>query len=111
MSTKKTTRQHGTPGSRDTRIRAGRISADVYLNETTRGKMFSVDVYANYMDRDGQWQRTTSFKANDLPYLENAARRAFDYCELKRDRAGYEELPRVQERPTRKREPSKGRER
>jgi len=91
-----------TANVRDARFRAGRITADVYLNQTSNGQMFSVSLYASYRDNDGQWQRSQSFRASDLPMIESTVRRAYDHCERHRDKVYYNDRENDDQDKTRK---------
>jgi hypothetical protein len=76
-------------GIRDARIRAGRVTADVYINSTKQGQMFNISVYTRYRDPEGNWHSSTNFKANDLPFVEHAVRQAYEHCMHNREKVSY----------------------
>lgn len=78
-------------GILDASFRSGRVSGDVYLNPTKNGQMFSTSIYASYQDKDGNWQRSTSFKPHELLQVGSVARRAHDHCEQNRNKSFYRE--------------------
>ena len=51
-------------------IKAGNIQASAWKNETEGGESrYNISLSRFYKDRQNRWQRTTSFRKNDLPAL------------------------------------------
>lgn len=64
-----------------TTIRIGGVKASVWKNETEDGRVFSVTQFTrSYRDKEDNWQETSSFSTDDLPKLELAARKAFEFA-------------------------------
>ena len=65
------------------KFRAGAITATVWKNDIvkdgTSASFNSITLERSYKDKDGNWQTTHSFRANDLPRLTLVAQKAFDY--------------------------------
>jgi len=71
------------------KFQAGGVSASVFRNERkVDGKTvvsYSVIIDRTYRDRGENWQRTNSYKMNDLHKLIVVAQKAFEYITLKDD--------------------------
>lgn len=71
------------------KFRAGGVTATVWKN--TRKKdgeefdVFNVDITRSYLDKDENWQTTSSFQLNDLPKVAMLAEKAFEFVLLKSD--------------------------
>ena len=64
-----------------TTIRIGGVKASVWKNETDDGRPFSVTQFTrSYRDKDDKWQETSNFSTDDLPKLELATRKAFEFA-------------------------------
>ena len=65
------------------RFKVGACTASVFVNEVTErngtGIMKSVSLQRAYKDKAGNFQHTTSFKANDIPKAILALSKAYDY--------------------------------
>ncbi len=62
-------------------VRAGRIKADVWLNEDNDDRpWFSVVLSRSYKDGEGNWKQATSFGRDDLLVVAECARLAWLYC-------------------------------
>jgi hypothetical protein len=64
-------------------FRHGPCSASVFENEYERdGETFTVRRVAfqrRYLDKDGQWQTTSSLKVNDIPKAILVLQKAFEF--------------------------------
>ena len=58
----------------------GGVKATIWLNTTEEGNSYhSITVSRSYRTEDGQWKETNIYRRNDLPRIEYATRKAFDY--------------------------------
>lgn len=64
-------------------IRVGGIQLSVWGNETDKGVMRSVTINKSYMDKNKQWQTTTSFKPQDLALIEIGMKKVMEYLYIK----------------------------
>lgn len=67
------------------KFRAGAISATVWLNKGHRAngeesEYRTVSVERSYMDKEGKWQSTTSFRVGDLPKAVMALQKAYEHA-------------------------------
>ena len=69
------------------KFRAGAISATVWLNkghsskgEETEYQTISLD--RHYMDKQGQWQSTNSFRIGDIPKATVVLQKAYEFLVL-----------------------------
>lgn len=73
----------------DKEIRVGgAITASIWRNETPRGDRtvvnYSVQFQKRYFDKaEQEWKTSNSFFENDLPRLELAIRKAYEYIMIK----------------------------
>lgn len=69
------------------KFRAGAISATIWQNSIEKdGKLASfnsISLERVYKDKEGQWQSTNNFRANDLPKLSLVAQKAYEYVVFK----------------------------
>ncbi len=65
------------------KYKAGACTASVFANEikTDKGtaKVRSVALQRSYKDKEGNFQNTTSFRANDIPKAILTLSKAYDY--------------------------------
>lgn len=65
------------------RFKAGAVTASVFANEVKSGEgtatLKSVALQRAYMGKDGKFQNTTSFKADDIPKAILALSKAYEY--------------------------------
>ena len=65
------------------RIKVGACTASIFANEFDgqNGKVVvkSVSLQRSYKDKEGNFQNTTSLKANDIPKAVLALNKAYDY--------------------------------
>lgn len=69
----------------------GTVKASIWRNETRSGDRtfasYSVTFEKSYYDKaEREWKTTKSFFENDLPRLEVAARKAYEYIMIHADR-------------------------
>ena len=68
------------------KFKVGACTASVFVNEvkTDDGPVpiKSVSLQRAYKDKNGEFQHTTSFKANDIPKAVLALNKAFEYLTL-----------------------------
>jgi hypothetical protein len=68
------------------KFKAGAVSATVWLNEREdNGKKISyrtVNVERSYLDKDGNWQSTSSLRVSDLPKARLVIDKAYEYLAL-----------------------------
>ena len=60
-------------------IKAGAIQLSIWQNEVEKGMIRSITINRTYKDKGGEFQTTTSFRANDLPLIETLIRKAMEY--------------------------------
>ena len=69
------------------KFRAGAISATVWLNQGQRpngevSEFRTITLDRRYMDKEGQWQSTTSLRVNDIPKARAVFQKAYEYIVL-----------------------------
>lgn len=68
------------------RFKVGACTASVFVNEVTTQngptQMKSVSLQRTYKDKDGNFQSTSSFGANDMPKAMLAMQKAYEYLML-----------------------------
>jgi len=72
------------------KFRAGAISATVWLNkgQSKTGEETSyrtISMERGYMDKQGEWQSTNSFRVNDLPKAAVVLQKAYEHLVLKEE--------------------------
>lgn len=65
------------------KFRAGAVSATVWLNkgQSNNGletEYRTISLERNYMDKEGKWQSTSSFRVNDLPKAAVVLQKAYE---------------------------------
>jgi hypothetical protein len=69
------------------KIRAGAVSATIWKNKAdSNGKTVeysTISLDRNYKDKEGKWQSTHSFRANDLPKAQLVLGKAYEYLMIK----------------------------
>ena len=69
------------------KFRAGAVSATVWQNSVEKDGQLSsyssVSLDRVYKDKEGNWQNTNSFRANDLPKLALVAQKAYEFVVMK----------------------------
>ena len=69
------------------RFRAGAISATIWQNSVERDGQLStfntISMERSYKDKKGEWQKTNTFRTNDLPKLALVAQKAYEYVVFK----------------------------
>ncbi|MCB1469974.1 MAG: hypothetical protein KDK08_23140 [Rhizobiaceae bacterium] len=78
------------------KLRENALSAEIWENKHENGVQHSVTFSRSYRDKEGNWQRTSSFGSGDLLNLQHLAGRAHDA---------------IRERQQERRNPSRGRQR
>jgi len=67
----------------------GSCKAAIFANEIKQNGNTStvrnVTIQKRYMDKDGNWQNTSSFGVNDLPKLVLVAEKAYDYLTWRKE--------------------------
>lgn len=61
-------------------VKAGRITATVWLNEHDGKPWYSVTISRAYKDGEGKWKQASSFGRDDLLVVAECARQAWLYC-------------------------------
>ncbi len=68
------------------RFKVGACTASIFVNEVSTGNgktmMKNVSLQKAYKDKDGQFQHSTSFRANDSPKAILALSKAYEYLLL-----------------------------
>ncbi len=68
------------------RFKVGACTASIFVNEVSTGNgkttMKNVSLQKAYKDKDGQFQHSTSFRANDIPKAILALSKAYEYLVL-----------------------------
>lgn len=70
------------------KFRAAPVSATIWANQGTSKNGESVtyrtiSLERNYKDKEGKWQKTNSFRINDLPKAALVLNKAYEYLVLK----------------------------
>ena len=70
------------------KFKAGQVAAAIWENEITskagtKVPMLKVTVARRYMDKDGNWQTSSSLRVNDLPRAGLVLQKAYEYLVLK----------------------------
>ena len=69
------------------KFRVGQIVATIWKNDRKEGQdydTFSITVEKTYLDKEQKWQKTSSMQMNDLPKVELACQKAYDYLATKK---------------------------
>lgn len=67
-------------------IRAGGVKATVWQNRGDDGQPFLTTlIVRSYRDGNGNWKETNTFMPHQLPQLELAARKAYEFTQLGRE--------------------------
>jgi len=65
------------------KFKCGAVEAAIFENQVTKnGKTFSMSkavLQRNYLDKNEQWQSTSSFDANDIPKAILVLSKAYEY--------------------------------
>lgn len=68
------------------RFKVGACTASVFVNEVSTGDgktaIKSVSLQKTYKDKDGKFQHSTSFRANEIPKAMLALSKAYEYLVL-----------------------------
>ena len=69
------------------KFRAGPLSATIWANEGKNDKgeavtYKTISFERNYMDKDGNWQKTNSLRPSDLPKALLVLQKAYEYLVL-----------------------------
>lgn len=62
------------------KIRMGNVSADIWANQTEKGKMLSIGILKSYKDDKDEWQTSSSYSRNDLPKVQAVSMLAYEWC-------------------------------
>lgn len=78
------------------KIRVGNVTATVWknVNKNKEGEPFTAyntDIIRSYLDKDENWQTTSSFGLADLPKVIAAAQEAYKFIAVKTEEADEEE--------------------
>ena len=59
----------------------GGVKANVWLNEgnNDNGPFYNVSLIRSYKGSDDQWHETNTYRRDDLPRVEYATRKAYDF--------------------------------
>ncbi len=71
-------------------FRAGPVRATVWKNvsKAEDGRTYStVSIERSYKDQNGEWQKTTSLRLNDLPKASLVLSKAYEYLTLQKTEA------------------------
>ncbi|MEM7345299.1 MAG: hypothetical protein AAF485_13755 [Chloroflexota bacterium] len=75
-------------------IRVGAIKAAIWQNQSENGRpYFTTSLTRNYRDSDGNWHETTSHFPDDLPRVELAAKKAYEFIHERMADRPSEKLP------------------
>ncbi len=77
------------------KFRVGGIAASVWRNEESQpdGNLLvkhSVQIQKRYRDKEGNWQDTNYYFANDLPKLQLVVAKAYEFIALNENEANVE---------------------
>ena len=70
-----------------TKFKAGAVSATIWENQNKNDKgeevsYMTISLERNYKDKNDQWQKTNSFRTNDLPKASLVLTKAFEFLAL-----------------------------
>ncbi|MCP3682508.1 MAG: hypothetical protein GY861_07435 [bacterium] len=65
------------------KYRAGAVSVTIWRNETEKGSYYSVQLERSYKDKEDNWKKTGSLRANDLPKAALLLNKAYEFVILK----------------------------
>ncbi len=68
-------------------VRVGGVEVTIWKNNSdgTFGPFATVTMQRNYKDKNDQWQKTQSLRANDIPKAVLALQKAYEQLVLKED--------------------------
>jgi len=75
------------------KYRSNGITVSVWQNEGSKGVFHTFSIQRAYKDSEGNWKRTTVFRASDLPVLAELVREAFSDFAVKSSNPANEEIP------------------
>lgn len=61
------------------KARMGSITGDVWANNSEKGKFYTVSIQRSYLDKEQNWQTSSSYRRNDLPKVVRVATKCYDY--------------------------------
>lgn len=72
------------------KFRAGGITATIWQNEGkdkdgNKTEFHTVGIDRSYMDKNGEWQSTTTLRLNDLPKVALVMQKSYEYLVLKKE--------------------------
>jgi hypothetical protein len=65
------------------KFRAGAVSATIWRNSSEKGPYSTISLERGYKDKNGQWQKATSLRLNDLPRAAVVLEEAYKYLVMK----------------------------
>lgn len=66
------------------KFKVGSVEATVWENKIEDGKVFqSVNILRNYKDKNGEWQKTNTFRINDIPKLRLVCDKTYEHLTMK----------------------------
>ncbi len=78
-----TVTESGSQKGPEKKFRAGAVSATIWKNEGEKGSYNTISLERGYKDKNGQWQKTNSFRANDLPKAAVVLNKAYEFIILR----------------------------
>ena len=65
------------------KFKAGAVTATVWKNKTEDDKEYStVSFERSYKDKNGEWQKTSSLRVNDLPKAAMVISKAYEFLAM-----------------------------
>ena len=75
--------ESGSTNQPEMKFRAGGICATVWKNQGEKGAYNTISLERSYKDKNGQWQKSNSFRVNDLPKAAVVLNKAFESLVLR----------------------------
>ena len=76
--------ESGSPSNQpEKKFRAGAVSATVWKNQGEKGSYNTISLERGYKDKQGQWQKASSLRLNDLPRAAVVLEEAYKYLVMR----------------------------
>lgn len=73
-----------------TSFRAGAVRATVWENQSADAKFNTISLDRSYKDKNGEWQKSSTLRINDLPKASMVLGKAYEYLILNSGKASAE---------------------
>lgn len=65
------------------KTKVGSMDVAVWEKKGEKSKYFTVSFNKNYLDEEGKWQQTSNLMIRDLPDLQLALQKAYEFAKMK----------------------------